>query len=270
MRKVAPGFGALLATGIFVAACGSSPGGGNPDAGDGGPPSMQDGAPGDVVIDIDGFGPCTPAATQCTNCKDDDGDGKIDWQDPECTGPLDNDESSFSTGIPGDNVDPCKQDCFFDGNSGAGDDKCEWNLKCDPKSPGAPRCPYDPNFKNCPPNQMQNCLNACKPLTPNGCDCFGCCQVPDLDGGTKNVLLTSTCTLKDVADPMKCPPCTPSQDCNNPCDPCELCLGKSTLPPECQDAGMQGCPNGEMACNQNVACPLGYYCLTGCCIPNVN
>ena len=36
--------------------------------------------------------------------------------------PLDNDESSFATGIPGDNMDACKQDCFFDGNSGMGDD----------------------------------------------------------------------------------------------------------------------------------------------------
>src|SRR5438045_3952646 len=60
------------------------------------------------------LGPCVSGGTQCTNCIDDDGDGKVDWLDPECTGPLDNDESSYATGIPGDNVDPCKQDCWFD------------------------------------------------------------------------------------------------------------------------------------------------------------
>ena len=58
-----------------------------------------------------------------------DGDGKIDLADPECVHPCDNDEGSFATGIPGDNVDACKQDCFFDGDSGMGNDGCEWNFK---------------------------------------------------------------------------------------------------------------------------------------------
>src|SRR6478609_3127994 len=57
-------------------------------------------------------------------------------------GPLDNDESSFATGIPVDNIDACKQDCFFDGNSGMGDDGCMWQLKCDPMTNNA-SCPYD-------------------------------------------------------------------------------------------------------------------------------
>src|SRR5204863_6684485 len=56
--------------------------------------------------------------TQCSDGIDNDGDGKIDYNDPECVGPLDNDEGTYATGIPGDNVDACKQDCFFDGNSG--------------------------------------------------------------------------------------------------------------------------------------------------------
>jgi hypothetical protein len=36
---------------------------------------------------------------QCSSCKDDDGDGQIDGFDLQCTGPNDNDESSFATGI---------------------------------------------------------------------------------------------------------------------------------------------------------------------------
>ena len=115
----------------------------------------------------------------CGDGKDNDGDGLIDAEDPECSGPCDNDEGSFATGIPGDNMDACKQDCFFDGNSGSGDDKCEWNLKCDPKSPGAnlaKACPYDPNA-SCPTDQVQGCKDYCLTRTPNGCDCFGCCQV---------------------------------------------------------------------------------------------
>jgi hypothetical protein len=42
----------------------------------------------------------------------------------------DNDESSFATGIPGDNIDTVNQDCFFDGNSGGGDDGCDIHVCC--------------------------------------------------------------------------------------------------------------------------------------------
>jgi hypothetical protein len=219
--------------------------------------------------------------TQCTNGIDDDGDGLIDEQDPQCTGQLDNDESSFATGIPGDNMDPCKQDCFFDGNSGQGDDKCEWNLKCDPKSPGAPKCPYDPNFKNCPTTQKPECLNLCMARTPNGCDCFGCCNVYKPDGSFVSVMLTSTCSgsAADLADPNKCRPCTQVPSCLNPCDRCELCVGKTTVPSDCGptgggDAGTPplGDGGGTPTCSSGVSCdptrpcPLRYYCLTGCCV----
>ena len=121
---------------------------------------------------------------QCSDGIDNDGDGKIDYDDPECVGPLDNDESSFATGIPGDNMDACKQDCFFDGNSGAGDDDCNWQLKCDPQSV-EPKCPYDQQYATQHANecsvsasQSQTCVDKCRKLVPNGCDCFGCCLIP--------------------------------------------------------------------------------------------
>ena len=66
----------------------------------------------------------------CANGIDDDGDGLIDGFDPECTGAADNDEGTFATGIPGDNRDPVWQDCFFDGNSGAGEDGCRYHTDC--------------------------------------------------------------------------------------------------------------------------------------------
>ncbi|HEY4183951.1 MAG TPA: hypothetical protein VGP07_02740 [Polyangia bacterium] len=210
--------------------------------------------------------------TQCSDGIDNDGDGKIDLQDPECVSPLDNDESSFATGIPGDNVDACKQDCFFDGNSGMGDDGCEWELKCDPSNIGAgsaASCPYDPSYKNCPATQSQKCVNNCQALTPNGCDCFGCCAVPGVD---HPIRLDATCTAASFGDPTKCPVCTQQTSCMKTCDKCQLCLGKTTLDPSC--AGPDGgtptpiCPDGQTVCGTDPhLCPETASCITGCCVP---
>jgi hypothetical protein len=246
---------------------------------------------------------CNPNGPQCNNCIDDDGDGLIDAADPECSGPFDNDESSFATGIPGDNVDPCKQDCFFDGNSGQGDDGCIWNLKCDPASPGSnlPKsCPYDASYHNCPTSQSQMCLNVCRTVTPNGCDCFGCCLPP---GAPHPIYLAPTCTAADFNDPTKCPACTQVTSCLNTCEHCEICVGKPTLPPDCSvtttgsggaggasgtggaggaagaggagGAGGSGssCPSGQSYCGPGgvdpLTCPSGTYCITGCCVPGI-
>ena len=113
---------------------------------------------------------CGTGGCICNNGLDDDGDGLIDGLDPECTGPLDNDEGTFSTGIPGDNRDPKWQDCFFDGNSGAGDDRCRYATEClyGTLSQDDPDC-----------ETSQACIDYCRRLTPNGCDCFGCCTVQE-------------------------------------------------------------------------------------------
>jgi len=247
---------------------------------------LPDGAvmlPDGAIVSGDAMVGCTPGVTQCTNCKDDDSDGLIDWMDPECTGPLDNDENSFATGIPGDNIDPCKQDCWFDGNSGSGNDGCLFPSKCI-KGSTEPKCPYDPKAaadpKQCPP-PSDACIKYCKPLTPKGCDCAGCCEVFDPAGKMYTVKLTATCTYESLGDPTKCPTCTQITDCTNPCKTCDYCLGKTTLPPECYpsttDAGVDapadttpppssGCPAGVTACSPTAPCPVGDYCLTGCCV----
>jgi hypothetical protein len=244
-----------------------------------------------------GGGKIPVGSTACSDGIDNDGDGLIDYNDPECVGPLDNDEGTFATGIPGDNVDACKQDCFFDGNSGMGDDGCEWQLKCDPLNVGATsenKCPYDAAYAkqhatecSVSASQSDRCIKNCRPLVPNGCDCFGCCMIP---GAPNAVRLSGTCTAKDFADPTKCQPCTQVTQCNNPCDHCELCMGKTTLPADCvmtPDGGTPP-PDGSvivptpdcgnyMACAHNQAgaidpvsaCPANYGCQQGCCIPTV-
>ncbi len=232
---------------------------------------------------------CLRGDTACTNCEDDDGDGLIDAFDPECTGPLDNDEGSFATGIPGDNIDFC-QDCFFDGNSGHGDDGCQYHTECLYGNASAAR-----GNSGCFSCDVSNeCRNNCLPYTPNGCDCFGCCEVYD-DGEPLYVLLESSCSLDTLEG---CTACQPSTDCVNECDPCEICIGKTELDPSCgnsdnpppgddgpddPDAGTPGgddpdsgasepplpqCAEGQQACTAAMPCAAGHFCLTGCCVAN--
>jgi hypothetical protein len=231
--------------------------------------------------------------TECSDGKDNDGDGLIDSADPECTGPADNDEGTYATGIPGDNIDACKQDCFFDGNSGMGDDGCQWQLECDPANKNT-RCPFsqayvDKHTMECSvsASQSQKCIDNCRKYVPNGCDCFGCCVVP---GAPNPIRLDPTCTAKDFGDPTKCSPCTQVTQCINKCDPCEICVGKPTVPAYCgkgpdggtYDGGTDAPPPpdggyGVPTCSDGVSCtpgteavcPTGYGCVTGCCLPVV-
>ncbi len=231
----------------------------------GGAPSPPRPAPEEAATPGNGFAGagCLGGDTACSNCLDDDGDGLVDAFDPECTGPLDDDEATFATGIPGDNVDFC-QDCFFDGNSGHGDDGCQYATACltgeAPRARGASGC------FSC--EVTDRCRNSCLELTPNGCDCFGCCAVRAPSGETHNVRLSDTCTAQSADIPEKCEACVPSVDCFNDCGPCEICIGKTTLDPGCDEGPVLRCLH-QALCDEETPCPEGQYCLTGCCIPSV-
>ncbi len=189
----------------------------------------------------DGTADCDGKVYQCGDGVDNDGDGVRDGNDPECTSVCDDDESSFATGIPGDNVD-CKQDCFFDGDSGSGNDGCDWDLKCDPANPGAgTKCAYT-GGQGCDEvsGPSEECLASCLWRVPNGCDCFGCCTVFTPEGSV-DVFLGSggDCSLDNLD---ACNSCTKNDDCDNPCEPelCEVCIGDVIYPDDCDDEDTPG------------------------------
>jgi hypothetical protein len=241
--------------------------------------SADDGGPKPCVITS-----CQGKIWECGDCVDNDGDGLIDAGDPDCWGPCDNNEAGWKGEIPGQNQAPCKMDCYFDGDSGAGNDDCYWSHACDPLEPSPDKCTYNPNA-NIPGTGM-NCAQAsamqsdvcdeyCGPLTPNGCDCFGCCEVHVGNEihvvylGTEDSGGNGTCNLDDVADPDLCAPCTIVPGCFNDCTPedCELCIGQVELPEGCEEAK---CPEGLQSCDpalNSSDCPEGMVCITGCCNP---
>ncbi len=274
---------------LLAFACGSKNSGGDAidggwdPTGDGGPIAVRDGG-----IDVGGDAgawtcyetTCDGKLLECGDCIDNDSDGEFDSRDRECLGPCDNTEGpGLNAGVGGETGGPCKADCYFDFGNGPGNDDCHWDHRCDPLS-------VDPNYypegqdcaleadrvgtKDCPATQSQTCHDVCRPLTPNGCDCFGCCTFPELDGGyvwigALNGDNDGSCTFDDINDPNACPPCTPVADCSNDCARCELCIGKDTLPADCME--VERCDVGIQACGLagDPDCPADDYCVSGCC-----
>lgn len=214
---------------------------------------------GDILI-LCSSGPCA-----CNDGIDNDGDGRIDGYDPECTGPFDADEGSFGTGLPTGGRGKC-QDCFFDNNASSVDDGCERNRSCLLGEPPG-------NNDRCGCEVSAACVNTCRARTPNGCDCFGCCHVYDAGGQVRSVQLSEGCTQANLDDAKRCEPCERDETCVNPCGPCELCPGRAPdqLPASCQTGttGQEpafGCDDGRV-CDEKRPCQDGFYCLQGCCIP---
>ncbi|MFN0246482.1 MAG: hypothetical protein ACKV2T_06215 [Kofleriaceae bacterium] len=242
---------------LLVAACGDNSNTGNGDGGVG--DDANTGCTG-LCDDAPPFGgACDPLSpNQCSNCMDDDGDGSVDGFDIHCAGPLDDDESTFGTGIPGDNIDAVKQDCFFDGNSGAGNDGCDIHVCCILGAMTVAECPIGANrFKpqDCPPpigNKplSQQCIDNCGAITPPNCDCFGCCTVCDPNNPATcydiatNPSTSPDCTSDVLADPTKCLRCTKNTACS----------------------GNEDCSGGQTCTEQNPACPAQTFCSQGCCI----
>jgi hypothetical protein len=257
---------------------GSSDGGGLDAQGDGAPSDMPTGdsvtpfdAPpadgpvvvddaGHVVTDPDGGTwvchtiTCQMHQLECGDCIDNDGDGLIDEHDPECLGPCGNSEGpTLYPDVGGGTAAACHMNCYFNYGIGSGSDGCEWSHTCDPHEvppnnwPQA-GCPYNPSDlggRTCPNSQTDMCLNTCMPLTPNGCDCFGCCTFPQIAGrnvaeggewvylGSRDSAGTPSCTFDGVTDVNRCHPCQPVENCLNGCGPCEVCIGRPMPDPSC-------------------------------------
>ena len=138
----------------------------------------------------------------------------------------------------------------------------------------------------CPATQATQCHAQCGPLVPNGCDCFGCCELPA--GSGRTVFLGSEprngaprCGPETVNNPDSCRACKQVAECRNRCERCEVCIGRPTPPADCFVSGADGgsappdggsnpgqCAAGVQPCGLpgQSPCPANAYCITGCCI----
>ncbi len=223
---------------------------------------------GGVVNPPTEIAPCGNQTFECGDLIDNDNDGLLDSVDPDCLGPCDNSEDSYFPDLPSNTNNSCKLDCYWDSGDGSGDDDCFWSHECDTHEVSPDFYPTPWLGNNCayvdeahtinPPGatcgdlfatQSQLCLDTCGPLTPNGCDCFGCCELPAGSGqfvftGSVGANENTVCTLADVNDPTKCHPCRPVAACLNDCGPCEICIGKPEPDPGCDPGGGGGSGQG--------------------------
>ncbi len=290
-----------------------------------GAPAVTDDAAGRIPKPLPAFGCRTyvcPGHSEpfaCGDCTDNDGDGQVDYGwDQNCTGACDDDESSLETLVSSAPPVGCRAECYFDGGLG-GAQACTYDLRCDPREPRAidggrtrfESCEYvgddgratEPLWgpSTCEDlvaalddaNGGQACSTSCGAMTPPGCDCFGCCELPARSGnfvylGTRNADGESTCSYEAAAsefaatggDPgitdRACRLCTPVATCQKPCQEGDRCLG-DTIPPVCMlpDPPMPpandpsaSCPPGTSAScveGESAGCPELETCLFGCC-----
>lgn len=114
-----------------------------------------------------------------------------------------------------------------DGLRDAEDPDC-WGVCHDSEQVWAPSrvcsnqsCFFD---QNCGLGNDEECVS----LAPNGCDCFGCCEVSRLGRavylGTVNADNLPTCGASTAEDETMCAPCEIDFECFNVCDLGEACL----------------------------------------------
>jgi hypothetical protein len=200
-------------------------------------------------LDVPRAAQCGGRPCACSNGLDDDLDGTADGLDDGCTAARDDDEAAWDLMV---SMGDCL-DCAFDANEGA-DEGCRYPAACligaSPMGMGCGTCGPEPR-----------CLEGCRPLVPNGCDCFGCCAVED-GARTVTVRLGPGCDRASLDDPGTCAPCVPSVWCANPCERCERCPGRTALPSDCAPT----CGDGEASCALTDECGEGQACVLGCCI----
>ncbi|MBK7579157.1 MAG: hypothetical protein IPI67_03035 [Myxococcales bacterium] len=253
-------------------------------------------------------GTCQGKTYACGDCIDNDGDCKVDSQDESCLGTCSDNEGGFKGEIPGQNNAACKMDCYFDADSGGGNDDCNWDHRCDTNQPQlGDGCTYDPTFKfpgnkscadyrttqsaQCAGNMNQStaATGYCGPLVPNGCDCFGCCVFPQLPypdtiiqgvamktgvylGSSPTKQSAGTCTMAVVnaGNPGTSPACHKCAQVPSCANNCDVCEICVGKPTLPPQCTEQTCPTGKQECGLpgQGPCPTGEYCVTGCCTPN--
>ena len=123
-------------------------------------------------------------------------------------------------------------------------------------------------------SQSQHCIDYCRKLVPNGCDCFGCCVVP---GAPTPIRLVPTCTAKDFGDPDEVLALHAGHAVHDPVRPLRAlrrqghAAGRLRRPTAARPTPARAARRrvGSTA-STPALCPADTGCITGCCRVLVN
>ena len=141
-------------------------------------------------------GACRSSPSQCTDGRDNDGDGKADADDPGVLGRLRRRRGQLRhrhpRRQPRRRAAPATRTASSTATPARATTAAASTCAAIPPAPGAAICPYTPDRPGlmCA-EAVQACVNRCRQVTPNGCDCFGCCAIPGRDFAVR---LSATCT----------------------------------------------------------------------------
>ena len=263
---------AMFSAALVASACGSDneeltgtggTGGGGGVSGDGAAGSANGSGTG-ATAGTGGYNPdggisqCQGHVYECGDLLDNDNDGLIDQYDPDCLGPCDNTEASYFGGIPGQNNAPCKMDCYFDQDTGPGNDDCYWNHECDPLdvAPAYPPEGLDKATSRIASTTRRPRARLRPPRAPSSSTSKALCVSATAGRSRRTVVTASAAASCPRAAANTSGSARPSmvwgaatstslmirtsasrvrrcKACLNGCGHCELCIGKETLPDDC-------------------------------------
>ena len=231
---------------------------------------------------------CQGKVYQCGDCVDNDGDCRIDSADDQCLGPCDNNENSFYGGIPGQNNSPCKMDCYFDQDTGSGNDDCYWSHEVRPargraelsargrrsarttRTPTS-RAPATSCAQAFSQRSRRSACDYCGPLDAQRLRLLRLLRDPGrADHGLARLggrQRRRHARLDNVDDPTLCKPCTQVPACLNTCDTLRDLRRQADPPPDVTSGNNARRAIRPAACRGKPPARSAISCVTGCCQP---
>ena len=264
---------------VLVPGCGNSV---NALSIDGGGASTGTGGDGDRRSGGTGGGKIPVGQTQCSDGIDNDGDGKIDYADPECVGAARQRRELVRDRHPGRQRRRLQAGLLLRRQLGHGrrrlrvaaQVRSDEHERAVPVRPGV-RPVSTRTSARCRRRSRRAASTTARSWSRTAATASAAASVP---GAPTPIRLVATCTAEGLRQSRRSArACTQVTQCMTPCGHCDYCIGKDTLPADCTPdptaarptpARPATRPAGSTASIRRM-CPTDTGCVTGCCRPIV-